>query len=406
MNAASLAQVERAFQRIIATHADAPATTTQLQLACDNDPNIVAEVRALLTHHAALSRAGETKAFLDPAELHGWRYVDSSSPSLLAEWDSSAVGQRVGDFTLIGELGSGGMGVVFVAEQFRPRRNVALKLIRRQVATPAMLRRFEHETELMGKLNHPGIAQVYAAGVAELRSAGSTIRCPYIAMELVSGESIREYVEARVIDHPDDRFARAQVALPLLVQLCEAMQHAHSRGVIHRDLKPANILVTEHNGEPEVKVLDFGIGRPARSGLLVDDGSLRTDPCGETDPNLTGHGKVIGTLNYMSPERLAGETAEATSDLYAIAAIGYQLITGRVPIDVCDCELAEARQRIATERPASLCTKHRLLALASSSQRNLLAIDVALQSALEKEPASRPASAAQLGQLLRRLIVR
>ena len=181
---------------------------------------------------------------------------------MLEEWETTSVGQRVGKFTLIDQIGSGAMGVVFLAEQDRPRRTVALKIIRRSAATPAMIKRFEREAQLLGRLNHPGIAQVYDAGVAEvLTDDGQAVPAPYIAMEFVDGPAIQRFVQARN--------GELDVVLRLMAQVCDAVQHAHHRGIIHRDLKPSNILVAvDPSGQPQVKVLDFGVAREAtrRSG--------------------------------------------------------------------------------------------------------------------------------------------
>ena len=142
-------------------------TPERLDALCGRDPAVRAEVQSLLRH------AGADDLFLDPSELHGSRAEALAREAALEEWGGSAVGQRVGDFVLIGQLGAGGMGIVYTAEQRRPRRTVALKLIRRAVATPAVVARFEREAELLGRLSHPGIAQIYAAGLADVEPAGA-----------------------------------------------------------------------------------------------------------------------------------------------------------------------------------------------------------------------------------------
>lgn len=146
-------------------------------------------------------------------------------------------GTRIGAYTILGVLGSGGMGVVYLARQERPRRTVALKLIRRGLASPSMLRRFEHEAEVLGRLQHPGIAQIYEAGVAESASGGQ----PFIAMEFVRGRSLIDYARAHNLG--------TRERLELFARICDGVQHAHQRGVIHRDLKPANILVVDPTAE-------------------------------------------------------------------------------------------------------------------------------------------------------------
>src|SRR5262249_28652487 len=156
--------------------------------------------------------------------------------------------------------------------------------------TPALIRRFEREAQLLGRLNHPGIAQVYAAGVADLISeSGGKVRAPYLAMELVEGPTILQFAR----DHKHD----STLVLQLMSQTCDAIQHGHQAGVIHRDLKPANILVAaDQGGSPQVKVLDFGVARETERELSPDDALAETQ--------LTLHGHLIGTPAYMSPEQM------------------------------------------------------------------------------------------------------
>jgi serine/threonine protein kinase len=140
---------------------------------------------------------------------------------------------RIGPYRVMALIGEGAMGIVYEAEQERPRRRVALKIIRPGVSTPAMLRRFEHEYEFLGRLQHDGIAQIYQAGIADTGSGPQ----PYFAMELVRGRRLDEYARLKELD--------VRQRLALVAEIADAVQHAHHRGVIHRDLKPANILVTE-----------------------------------------------------------------------------------------------------------------------------------------------------------------
>jgi non-specific serine/threonine protein kinase/serine/threonine-protein kinase len=170
-------------------------------------------------------------------------------------------------------IGSGGMGVVYAAQQNRPRRTVAIKVLRRGFRHPDILKRFEREAEMLGRLQHPGIANVFAFHRGDRRVPA------HLVMELVSGPPITEYVQAHALG-PAARIA-------LVIAVCEAVQHAHERGVIHRDLKPANVLVAD-TGLP--KVLDFGIARA--TGLDIHS-SIQT-----------AHGQLIGTVAYMCPERL------------------------------------------------------------------------------------------------------
>jgi len=278
--------------------------TAFLAQRCGHDAELRAEVDSLLE---ALDAPDE--GFLDPANV----------PSL----DAAAVdgplqpGTSLGEFLVLHAIGSGGMGVVYAAQQDRPRRTVAIKVLRRGFRHPDILRRFEREAELLGRLQHQGIAQVFAF------HAGDRHVPAHLVMELVTGPPITEFVQARGLG----RAAR----LTLMIAVCEAVQHAHDRGVVHRDLKPANVLVSE-DGQP--KVLDFGIARA--TGLGVQS-TLRTS-----------HGQLLGTLSFMSPEQLRGaaELVDGRSDVYALGVMFYRLMAGRLPFDIGDLPLVEAAQRI------------------------------------------------------------
>src|SRR5438034_7626554 len=182
MRTVDFRKVEEAFHAALAARES--GAPLDLAAICQHDTALLAEVEVLLRHFdqadsAATQSNGTKVGFLDPAELHA-----EQARAMLEEWGATTVGQRVGDFTLIEQIGSGAMGVVFLAEQDRPKRTVALKIIRRNVATPAMVRRFEREAQLLGRLNHAGIAQVYDAGVAEITTDSyERLPVPYIAME-------------------------------------------------------------------------------------------------------------------------------------------------------------------------------------------------------------------------------
>ena len=348
MSTLALDRIESLFQEAIA--AREKGLGVDLTVLSDGDPGLKAELESLLSHFDLVNGIGSKEsgtdllprtAFLSPTELHSSRLAlrGLGGDSMLDEWGASAVGQRVGEFTLIGELGTGGMGVVFVAQQDQPRRTVALKLVRRSAATPAMIRRFEREAHLLGRLNHPGIAQVYAAGVAQIEDdSGAAVRVPYIAMELVEGPNIRDFI-ARQNE-------KLGPSLQLIAQVCDAIQHAHQRGVIHRDLKPANILVSAGpDGKPHAKVLDFGIAREADEEM------------GGAFTRITGHGNLLGTLAYMSPEQArSSNQVDTRCDVYAIGAILYELLAERRAVDVADCALPEAARRVQEEEPPKLGT--------------------------------------------------
>src|SRR5262245_27518991 len=219
-------------------------------------------------------------------------------------------------------LGEGGMGTVYEAEQGNPRRTVALKVIRAGLASEILLQRFAREAQILGRLRHPGIAQVYDAGVSE---SGQ----PYFVMELIAGVPLDQYARDQALD--------ARGRLELFVRVCDAVQHAHERGVIHRDLKPSNILV-EPSGQP--KVLDFGVARPADLGLTAGAGHTET-------------GQLIGTLHYMSPEQASGDPSafDPRGDVYALGVILYELLAQRLPYSLDGLPLPEAVRLIRRPDP-------------------------------------------------------
>ena len=191
----------------------------------------------------------------------------------------------VGPYRIIGKLGEGGMGVVLEAEQTEPRRRVALKVMRTALFSNALWQRFRQEIAALARLNHAGIAQIYDSGT-ESTPVGPM---PYFAMELVEGVPINHYVESKKLS--------THATLLLFLAVCDAVKHAHTKGVIHRDLKPANILI-DPAGRP--KVLDFGIAR------LIDSES-------PADAKQTMQGQILGTIAYTSPEQLRYGAAEADS---------------------------------------------------------------------------------------------
>ena len=243
--------------------------------------------------------------------------------------DGAIGAAQIGPYRLVRELGEGGCGVAYLADQTTPvRRQVALKVIKPGMDTKAVIARFEAERQVLALLDHPNIAKVFDAG-ATLEGR------PYFVMELVRGIRVTEYCAQSRMSVPH--------RLALFIQVCQAIQHAHQKGIIHRDIKPSNVLVTMHDGLPLAKVIDFGIAK-ATQGRLIDQ-TLHT----EVD-------QIMGTPAYISPEqtRPAQTSVDTRSDIYSLGVLLYELLTGYTPFDAH--ELAEAgieklRERICTEEP-------------------------------------------------------
>ena len=283
-------------------------------------------------------------------------------------------GLRFASYTVLRTLGRGGMGVVYLAEQDRTNRMVALKVIRAGLATSGALKRFAFEAHVLGRLNHPGIAQVYEAGTAD---AGQGEQ-PYFAMELVDGVPI--------VQHAHERNLPVDQRLALLAQVCDAVEYAHVKGVVHRDLKPANILV-DNSGR--TKVLDFGVARAttaARDSSVAEMTSLNTQA-----------GDLVGTLPYMSPEQIGGDPddVDTRSDVYALGVIGYELLAGKPPFAVNQRPPLEAARLIRESEPAPLRS------LNSACRGD---IETLIRAAMEKDRERRYQSAAALGADIRRFL--
>lgn len=267
---------------------------------CAGNAQLAEEVLSLLQH------ADTTDAILSDFRS-SWMPMVRGSDEVAESADVVAMPQTIGQFTIVEELGRGGMGVVYRARQQKPARFVALKLIRADALSPDTLRRFEFETETLGRLSHPSIARIYEAGFAQVDG----MKRPFFAMELVSGLPIEEFVSKRTMP--------TEEVLKLALKLCDAVQFAHQQGVIHRDLKPENILVDDA-GDP--KVVDFGIARTVSAD--APDAHTRTQ-----------QGQIFGTPAYMSPEQLSGDSSavDTRSDVYALGVVIYRMLTQSPPYD-------------------------------------------------------------------------
>jgi WD40 repeat protein/predicted Ser/Thr protein kinase len=295
-------------------------------------------------------------------------------PNSEAALSPRGIPSRIGRYEIIRRVGEGGMGVVYEARQDHPRRRVALKLIRAGLPSDAELRRFRREAEVLGQLQHAGIAHVYDAGLAEVvLPTGTLAGQPYIAMEFIEGTPITDYLKAQE--------AESRKVLELFVAVCEAVHHAHAKGIIHRDLKPGNIIV-DAEGQP--RILDFGIAR-----LITTEGdpaTLRTDV-----------GQLIGTLPYMSPEQVAGDhrQLDTRSDVYALGVLLYELLTGRLPHDLRNRSLHDGIRIIREDEPTRL---------SSINTRFHGDLDTIAAKALEKSKERRYASAAALAEDIRHFL--
>lgn len=270
-------------------------------------------------------------------------------------------------YEVLEEIFRGGQGIVYKAYQRATNRTVALKvLLEGALATSRQRRRFDREIELVANLNHPDIVVVHDSGVtADGRH--------YFSMEYVEGRPLTEYADAHELGTRD--------RLRLMIEICQAVQHAHQKGVIHRDLKPANILVTE-DGQP--KILDFGVARLTDSDIQAT--TIRTDV-----------GQLVGTVPYMSPEQVAGDPSQidVRSDVYALGVIAYELLAGRLPHDFENKMVYEAARMIREDDPTPLSAVNRVFRGD---------VQTIITKALEKETARRYESAAALAADIQRYL--
>ncbi len=268
--------------------------TKYLDEACGGDSVLRAEVEELLNSHRAAGK------FLGGPS--------ASRDVTLVPPVSEAPGTQIGPYKLLEQIGEGGFGIVYLSEQQHPvRRRVALKILKPGMDTRQVVARFEAERQALALMDHPHIAKVYDGG-----TTGSGR--PFFVMELVNGVPITDYCDAHQLSLPE--------RLELFVTVCQAVQHAHQKGIIHRDIKPSNVLVTQHDDRPVVKVIDFGVAKAA--GGLLTDKTL-----------FTGLAQMIGTPLYMSPEQAAmsGLDVDTRTDIYSLGVLLYELLTGTTPFD-------------------------------------------------------------------------
>jgi len=307
-------ELDRLFQAVC----DLPSHEREARLIelAPNDDTLRSEVLELLATESRAETADRLSSGAMQSELAQVLAGQQGEPAELA------------GYRILSRLGTGGMGVVYEAEQRSPKRLVALKVLRPGLATPDLIRRFEFEAQALGRLRHPGIAQVFEAGVASTPTGPR----PFFAMELVRGVTLDRWAASRSV----------REKLEMMATICDAVQHAHAQGVLHRDLKPANILVTE---EGQAKVLDFGVARAAEAEQRAE--TLQTI-----------EGQIVGTLPYMSPELVGGDPAEVDtrSDVYALGVVLFELLSGRIPHEVTGKGLMEAARVIRDDEPTRLAT--------------------------------------------------
>src|SRR5213596_202733 len=295
--------------------------------ACEGDHDLRRQVEELLLEQESVGTFLETPA--------------SSDPLFLARAGSGEVavtekaGDRIGRYKLLEQIGEGGCGVVYMAEQEKPvKRRVALKIIKLGMDTKQVIARFEAERQALALMDHPNIAKVLEAGSTDTGR-------PYFVMELVRGIKITDYC--------DQNNLSTRQRLDLFIEVCQAIQHAHQKVIIHRDIKPSNILVTLHDGVPVPKVIDFGIAK-ATQGELTDK------------TVYTQFQQFIGTPAYISPEQaeMSGLDIDTRSDIYSLGVLLYELLAGSTPFDAKElmkAGLDEMRRTIREKEPLRPSTR-------------------------------------------------
>jgi tetratricopeptide (TPR) repeat protein/serine/threonine protein kinase/WD40 repeat protein len=312
--------------------ADAAERAAYLDQACGDDAALRRHIEELL------AAEGKLGGFL--ARPH----VDVERTDEMASVVERP-GAQIGPYKLLEQIGEGGFGVVFMAEQQQPvRRKVALKVLKAGMDTRQVIARFEAERQALALMDHPNIARVLDAG------ATANGR-PYFVMELVRGIPITQFC--------DEAQLTTRERLELFVNVCQAAQHAHQKGIIHRDIKPTNVLVTLHDGTPVVKVIDFGVAKA--TGQQLTEKTL-----------FTGFAQMIGTPLYMSPEQaaLSGLDIDTRSDIYSLGVLLYELLTGTTPFDkkrLASAAFDEIRRIIREEEAVKPSTRISTLGATATS---------------------------------------
>ncbi len=359
-----------------------------LKHACAGDDELRAQVEQLLDNDKL------EDDIIESAVSDAVDQLPTTEIGLNLPRDRAPIGSfSIDAFHLLQKIGEGGLGEVWLAEQKQPvRRRVALKLIKAGMDTREVIARFESERQALALMDHPAIAKVFDGGsTAEGR--------PYFVMEYVPGIPITEYCDKHKLD--------IEERLELFIHVCEGVQHAHQKAIIHRDLKPSNILITEVDGKPAPKIIDFGVAK-ATSQRLTDE------------TMLTRVGSVIGTPDYMSPEQAdsAGEDIDTRTDVYSLGVVLYELLVGVRPLEFDKLSYVDLLRKLRDEDAPRPSTKARSLgeqpAVAAHDRRLELAtlsrqlsgdLDAITLKALEKERSCRYPTptelAADIGRYLR-----
>jgi serine/threonine protein kinase len=295
-----------------------------LSVACRGDTALRQRVEALL------------RAYEEATDVPDTPIVSLEVPqqeTLLTEGPGTVIGR----YKLLEKIGEGGMAIVYMAEQTEPiRRKVALKIIKLGMDTRQVIVRFEAERQALALMDHSNIAKVLDAGATDTGR-------PYFVMELVQGVWITEYCDQNSLSTKD--------RLELFIQVCQAVQHAHQKGIIHRDIKPSNVMVTHHDGKPVPKVIDFGIAKATNQKL--------------TEKTLfTRYAHLIGTPAYMSPEQaeLSDLDIDTRSDIYSLGVVLYELLTGTTPFskeELREAGYVEMQRVIREQEPVKPSTRIR-----------------------------------------------
>lgn len=360
-----------------------------LRREAGNDSSIIREVESLLE----FDRSNQEDVFSDEAIQQGRNAVQRLIDDTPSADETCGLPATIASYRVIRKLGAGGMGVVYEAEQENPRRRVALKVIRAHQISDQLVKRFQREAFVLGRLQHPGIAHVYESGFANI----GTERLPYLAMELIEGRPLDVYAEQFQLSMRE--------RLELVAFAADAIHHAHQKGIIHRDLKPGNILVVDHSSESgDSSVIDEGTSgrRSARSAAgrpkIVDFGVARATDSDVPLATLQTHaGHLLGTMNYMSPEQISGdvEKLDRRCDVYALGVILHELLAGKPPLDVSRRALPEAARMIRDEEPTRL---------GSINTVYRGDVETIVEKALEKDPDRRYLTAAEMAADIRRYL--